>query len=224
MKNTQTSNTPTIRIIDGIPFVRVIDLGHLWNTTTASILATDKPHQVPEEHLRRIDGHVWCSFPGLRYRVQAVKQGSQLTSLIREFLESHIEKKPTPEPTPPATGKARAALIADARRTASQALAKAQEAEEQADEACDVAYDAKVDAEDNAKSLEAYDDRIAAMENDSYRRFDTVMTRCHRVETRQGDAAVNMTRLENRQHWTAWTLAATATIWALAAIIRLARR
>ena len=88
MKNTQTSNTPTIRIIDGIPFVRVIDLGHLWNTTTASILATDKPHQVPEEHLRRIDGHVWCSFPGLRYRVQAAKQGSQLTSLIREFLES----------------------------------------------------------------------------------------------------------------------------------------
>ena len=220
----QNIATPAVQLIDGIPFVRVIDLGHLWNTTTASILATDKPHQVPEEHIRRIDGRVWCSFPGLRYRVTAAKRGGHLTSLIREFLESHIEKKPTPEPTPTPTTLGTAALIADARRTASQALAKAQEAEEQAGEARGVAYDAKVDAEDNAKSLDAFDDRVAAMENDSYRRFDTVMTRCHRVETRQGDAAVNMTRLENRQHWTAWTLAATATIQALAAIIRLARR
>ena len=139
MKTSQNIATPAVQLIDGQPFVRVIDLAHLWNTTTASILATDKPHQVPEEHIRRIDGRVWCSFPGLRYRVQATKQGSQLTSLIREFLESHIEKKPTPEPTPTPTDLGTAALIADARRTASQALAKAEEAAKTAEDGYDIA-------------------------------------------------------------------------------------
>ena len=169
MKNTQTSNTPTIRIIDGIPFVRVIDLAHLWNTSTASILATSKPHHVPEEHIRRIDGRVWCSFAGLRYRLRAAKQGSQLTRHIREFLDAQAEKKPTAEPTPEPTDLGTAALIADARRTASQALAKA-------------------------------------------------------VETRQGGAAVQVTRLEQRQRFTLWSIAVMATVQVFAAIARIARR
>lgn len=143
MKTTATNTTPAVRYIDGKPFVRVIDLGHMWHTNTSNILASGKRHHVPEEQLRRIDGRVWCSFQGLRYRVQATKNGSNITRLICEFLDAQ-EKKTTPTAAKSETATLKAsnstplktmptdlgtaALIADARRTASQALAKTKEA------------------------------------------------------------------------------------------------
>lgn len=139
--------TPTtaIKYIDGQPFVRVIDLGHAWHTSTSAILATGTCRQIPEEHIRRIDDRVWCSFAGLRYRLKATKNANRLTRHIRKFLDSQEEKKPTaakPTPettTPAATDLGTAALIADARHTASQALAKAEEAAKTAEDGYDIA-------------------------------------------------------------------------------------
>lgn len=119
--------TPAMKIINGKPCVRVLDLANMWHTSTASILATGKPHHIPEEFLRRIDGRVWCQLAGLRYRLKAVKQDSNLNWCIREFLDTQEEKRTKKTPSQPAaTDLGTADLIADARRTASQALAKAE--------------------------------------------------------------------------------------------------
>lgn len=263
----KTTTPPAIRLIDGIPFVRVIDLAHAWDTTTSNILASCKPHHVPEEHLRRIDGRVWCSFAGLRYRMTATKHGSRIAGHIREFLDSQAVK-PTatkttaaaaPNPGPTATDLGTAALIADARRMAADAIAQATDnahrldaqaraihdlqakqttansetfaAKEKAAQAVSVSHASRNRARSNANRitrqaarLDKLDDRMAAMENDSYRRFDTVMARCHHVETRQGGTAVQVTRLEQRQRFALWSLAVMATVQVFAAIIRLARR
>lgn len=259
MKNT-TTTAPAVQLIDGQPFVRVVDLAHLWDTSTSAILATDKPHQTPEEHIRRIDGRVWCSFQGLRYRLTATESKSRLTRHIREFLDAQAEKtEPKTEPTPTPTDLGTAALIADARRMAADAIAQATDnahrldaqaraihdlqakqttansetfaAKEKAAQAVSVSHASRNRARSNANRitrqaarLDKLDDRMAAMENDSYRRFDTVMARCHHVETRQGGTAVQVMRLEQRQRFALWSLAVMATVQVFAAIIRLARR
>lgn len=152
----KTTTPPAIRLIDGIPFVRVIDLAHAWDTTTSNILASCKPHHVPEEHLRRIDGRVWCSFAGLRYRMTATKHGSRIAGHIREFLDSQAEKtepKPEPTPTPTPTDLGTAALIADTRRTASQALAKTQELSGKLDRFADAIHGTQNKTTDNAAAV-----------------------------------------------------------------------
>lgn len=173
MEKPQTTTTPTVRLIDGQPFVRVVDLAHLWDTSTSAILATDKPHQVPEEHIRRIDGRVWCSFQGLRYRLTATESKGRLTRHIREFLDAQAEKtepKPEPTPTPTPTDLGTAALIADARRTASMALTKAEEAAKTANDGYDIAsaQRARANLHDenikiNTNSISVALERIAAL-------------------------------------------------------------
>lgn len=99
-----TPATPAVKYINDIPYVRVIDLARQWDTVTSNVLAIGKPHHVPEEYLRRIDGRIWCSFPGLRYRLTATHASSRLTRHIREFLDAQAAKKPLePEPEPTAS-------------------------------------------------------------------------------------------------------------------------
>lgn len=247
MKKTKTGNTPAIRIIDGRPFVRVIDLAHLWNTSTASILATGKPHHVPEEHIRRIDGRVWCSLAGLRYRLRAAKQGSQLSGFIRGFLDTQEEKNPTvaktePEPTPTDLGTA--ALIADARRTASQALAKtetlekrtdaaesivkscaniAEEASEAVDRVGTTAQRAADLAQENADIITVTGDRISL-------RLDRLSEHVDRVEkdaaARHDDALARIRSAERKQRDNAARIGtleehARAIDWTIAAVAML---
>lgn len=247
--------TPAIKYIDGQPFVRVIDLGHQWHTNTSNILAIGKRHHVPEEQLRRIDGRVWCSFQGLRYRVAATKHGSSIAGRIREFLDSQEEKtepKPAQATEPAATDLGTAALIADARRTASQALAKASDnekridnltnvihdlqdtatagnsemfaAKEKAAKAISVSHASRNRARNNAQRLTRQAEKIQALENDSYRRFDTLMARCHRIERRQGDNAIELTGVKRSVWLLQWAAAGLAVVQVVGGIVRMARR
>lgn len=159
MKPTSTTAAPAMKIINGKPCVRVIDLAKAWHTSTASILATGKPHHIPEEFLRRIDGRVWCQLAGLRYRLKAVKQDSNLNWCIREFLDTQEEKRTPTAPKPTDLGTA--ALIADARRTASQALNRANEAD-------NFAYDANTLAKANDKRIGKLEIRMDSVEADVY--------------------------------------------------------
>lgn len=261
MKQNNVNNTPAIKYIDGQPFVRVIDLGHMWHTNSSNILAIGKPHHVPEEHLRRIDGRVWCSFQGLRYRMAATKHGSSIAGRIREFLDAQAEKT-EPKTTPKqaqATDLGTAALIADARRMAANAIAQATDnahrldaqaraihdlqskqttangetfaATEKAAQAVSASHASRNRARNNAHRLTKQAARLDNLEkraeeqgNDSYRRFDTVMTRLHRVERRQGDNAIELTATKEDVRFVKWSIAVLAVVQALAGIVRLARR
>ena len=126
-----TTATPAMKTINGKQCVRVLDLAKSWHTSTASILATGKPHHIPAKHIHRIDGYAWCDFAGLRYRVASAKQGSWISKFIREFLDAQDraigdDAKTDVENAEKPTDLGTAALIADARRTASLALAKAE--------------------------------------------------------------------------------------------------
>ena len=122
--------TPAMKTINGKKCVRVIDLARAWGTTTATILATDKPRAVPEKYIHRLNGRAWCELDGLRKRANAVKdlKSSYISREILAFLDG-LEKPTAAKPTASssqATDLGTAALLADARRTASQALAKAE--------------------------------------------------------------------------------------------------
>ena len=252
MKPTPTSTTPSVRLMDGQPFVRVVDLAHLWDTSTSAILATDKPHQIPEEHIRCIDGRLWCSFQGLRYRLTATSTASRLTRHIREFLDSQEEKKPTaakPKPEPQATDLGTAALIADARRTASQALAKTQElsgkldrltaaihvVKQTADTALDTATQAADLTQENADIITVTSDRISLrldqlsehvdhVEKDAIAYRGDALQRVRQAEREQRGNAARIRTLEEHARAVDWTLAAVATLAVVGRVIRLLRR
>lgn len=120
--------TPVKAIINGKKCVRVLDLAKAWGTSTATILATDKPHAVPAKYIHRLNGLVWCELEGLRQRAEATKnrKSSYISRKILEFLDG-LEKPETTAPEPTDLGTA--ALIANARRTAAEALDRANEAD-----------------------------------------------------------------------------------------------
>lgn len=154
MKPTPTAATPAMKIVNGKQCVRVLDLAKAWGTSTATILATDKPHAVPDRFIHRINGRAWCELEGLRQRADAVKdrKSSYISREIIDFLDS-LEKPIEPKPEPQATDLGTAALIADARRTANIAIVKTNENRGILDGTIDAVNGNKVSITDNAASI-----------------------------------------------------------------------
>lgn len=161
MKPTPTTATPAMKTINGKKCVRVLDLAKKWGTSTATILATDKPNAVPDRYTHRINGRAWCELEGLRLRADAVKdrKSSYISREIIEFLDGLEKPETTAKPTDLDT------TVADARRAAYQALVKAEENANLINETDDAAWEARRIADGNRGSigsLLARMDRVSA--------------------------------------------------------------
>lgn len=78
---------PDMKTINGRTYVKVHDLANAWHTTTSTILATGKPHQVPTKYRKTIDGCTWCDVDGLRYRLNTMKTGSDLAVQLKQLVD-----------------------------------------------------------------------------------------------------------------------------------------
>lgn len=78
---------PEMKTINGHTYVKVRDLANAWYTTTSTILATGKPHQIPAKYRRMIGREAWVDVEGLRIRVGSMKPGSNLAFQLKQLVD-----------------------------------------------------------------------------------------------------------------------------------------
>lgn len=78
--------TVETRVINQHTFVRVKTLADQWHTTTSSILATGKPHQIPAKYRRTINRQAWVDVEGLWNRIARAKRPSPIDEQIWAWL------------------------------------------------------------------------------------------------------------------------------------------
>lgn len=183
------------RIIDNTPCVRVVDLAHQWHTSTASILATDKPHAIPSRYLHYPDINVWCELDGLRWRVEHTRINTCITRKISEYLDE-VGKQSEPVASKPTADTVKQDTDSIARKARNRARTVAHRVTRQA---------ARID------SLE---DRVNKLHSDEYHRYG-------RLSQQTADLESRVSILEETMQAFNWTVAAFA---AVAVIVQLAKK
>ena len=215
---------PVKAIINGKKCVRVLDLAKAWGTSTATILATDKPHAVSDKYIHRVNGCVWCELEGLRKRAEATKnrKSSYISRNILALLDG-LEKPETSKPT----DLGMADLIADARRTASQALAVAEDNEkrvEKLEKRMDAAQLVVKSAANIAEEASEAVDRVETTAQQSAdlakENADIIRGEIERL-TRLSD---DVDKAKKKVRALYWTLAAVSALGVAARVVRLLRR